>query len=238
MTAELTLIIHGVAHAFIPIWAARSTLDLPDEFGVALFEPKDYTGLGSIDGAGEALRELREAVLAAAHDEADSPPLIGCEALTHIFEQELRHINPAIGLREPEIGFAVSGFGDVLRAWMYARIQAAALKTDPPLFTAVYGRWLNDSVRVSTTVHRYTYKRQSWNVQIVTHAYGRFGLIMEEDAGRDTDDTDAERVVCIYDPGLACPAEGFMMRLLGDVCAVYPPADAQHRPHNDYASEE
>jgi hypothetical protein len=209
MTAGLTLIIDGVARDFIPLPVARAALDLPEDFGVALFEPKDYTGLGRIDGAGEALHALRDAVLAADRALADADPLARCDALTAVFERELRRINPAIGLREPEIGFAVSGFSDVLRAWAYARIQAAALRSDPLPFAAVYGRWLNDSVRVSATVHRFAYRRQVWKVQIVTHAYGRFGVIMEDEAGRS---------IAISDPRLACPAEGFMMRLLEAIC--------------------
>jgi len=229
VAAELTLTLAGVVHTFIPIGAARSALGLPESFGVALFEPKQYAGLGSIDGAGEALRALREAVLAAALDEADGDPLAGCAALTRCFEQELRRINPAIGLREPEIGFAVSGFDDVLRAWVYACIRARALRSEPPPFATVYGRWLADSVRVSTTVHRFTDDRQSWKVQIVTHAYGRFGLIMEDEA---------VRVTCVYDPGLSCPAEGFMMRLLGDVCAVYPAGEAHRQSHTEHSSGE
>ncbi|MCS7069896.1 MAG: hypothetical protein NZM00_00200, partial [Anaerolinea sp.] len=154
-------------------------------------------------------RDLRAAVLAADRALATSDPLERCDALTQVFERELRRINPAIGLREPEIGFAVSGFSDVLRAWCYARVQAAALRSEPPQFTAVYGRWLHTTVRVSATVHRFAYKQQVWNVQIVTHAYGRFGLIMQDEA---------RRTACIYDPRLACPAEGFMMRLLEDLC--------------------
>lgn len=212
MTTAMTLLIDGTARVFIPLTVARAALDLPADFGVSLFEPKDYAGLGSIDGAGDVLHELRAAVLAADRALIDADPLARCDALTSIFERELRRINPVIGLREPEIGFAVSGFSDVLRAWAYARIQAAALRSDPPSFAAVYGRWLHDTVRISATVHRFAYRQQVWKVQIVTHAYGRFGLIMEDEAGRITG---------IYDPRLACPAEGFMMRLLEAICTTH-----------------
>jgi hypothetical protein len=56
----MKLLIDGISHTFMPIRAFRTAHNLPPEFGVALFEPKDYTGLGSINRAGAEERRARD----------------------------------------------------------------------------------------------------------------------------------------------------------------------------------
>ncbi|MFN8374841.1 MAG: hypothetical protein U0694_18420 [Anaerolineae bacterium] len=198
-------IIDGQPRSFISLKDFRAEQHLPPDFTVSLFEPKDYTGLGSIERAGAELNSVRQALLNAV------PPRITQEALLttllphleRLFENQLYAINPQVGLKDAEIGFAVSGLADVCRAWCYALIRARIDRAAAPDFQRVYAQWLNGSIRVSQTRHRY----QTWQIQVLTHAYGRFGLVIH------ADETD----YYVYDPSLACPAEGYMMNLLYDV---------------------
>lgn len=203
-------ILDGHPHAFIPLRQARAALGLPPGFGVALFEPKDYTGLARLDHTSPALARLYETVLAAAAATSTADLLAWAGQVTAVFTAELRQINPTVGLREPEITFAADSLSDVLRAWAYTLIRSRATYMPPPPFATVHHEWLMGTIRRSSTRHRFDHKHQVWNVQIVTHAYGRFGLIMEA----DTAPGDTGRILHIYDPALACPAEGFMTRLV------------------------
>lgn len=193
------LTIDGEPRLFEPIKAFRVAHDLPPEFGVVLFEPKDYAGLGRIDGAGADLNAVRAAVLAAI------PPglslrdwVVFVPELTRLFTGKLYEINPRVNLRDVEIEFAAAGFADVCQAAVYAHLRSAA-----PHFEQVYTEWLDQSVRVSLTVHEYG----AWRIQIVTYAYGRAGLIVN--TGNATH--------YVADASLACPAEGYMAALLSDV---------------------
>ncbi|MBI1259189.1 MAG: hypothetical protein GC204_17095 [Chloroflexi bacterium] len=199
----MRLTIDGAAHTFIPIKSFRDAHKLPPEFGVALFEPKDYSGLGRIDQAGAELNGVRTAVLAAIP--ASLWPqqwLTFIPELTRLFTDQLYAINNKVKLHDVEIEFAAAGFADVCQAVVYALLRT---RGDMPPFEAIYGDWLDQTVRVSQTVHRYG----DWQVQIVTHAYGRAGLIVQ---------TDAETVY-VQDAALGCPAEGYMAALLADVAA-------------------
>lgn len=201
----MRLTIEGVPRDFEPIRAFRAAYNLPPDFGVALFEPKDYSGLGSIDGAGAELNGVRAAVLAA---NPDRLPLLGWLAfipqLTSLFTAQLNQINSKVRLHDVEIEFAAAGFADVCQAVVYA-----LLRGNPPPFEAIYGAWLDQTARVSQTVHAYA----AWRVQIVTHAYGRAGMII--DTGNSVDTGDAMHYVA--DSALGCPAEGYMASLLADV---------------------
>lgn len=195
----MRLTINGEPRLFEPIKAFRLSHDLTPEFGVALFEPKDYTGLGRIDGAGADLNAVRAAVLAAI-------PLglslrdwvVFVPELTRLFTGKLYEINPRVNLHDVEIEFAAAGFADVCQAAVYAHLRGAA-----PHFEQVYAEWLDQSARVSHTVHHYG----AWCVQVVTYAYGRAGLVV--DTGSETH--------YVADVSLACPAEGYMASLLSDV---------------------
>jgi hypothetical protein len=206
----LRLVIDGVPRAFMPIRLFRAAHDLPPDFGAALFEPKDYTGLGRIDGANSAMQALRAEVL---HAVSAGAPLQAwlheIDRLTAVFETTLTAVNGAIGLREPEIGFAASGFADVCRAFAFAALRAHALRQPPPDFEAVYDAWLSSTARISQTRHRYAHRNEVWSVQIVNHAYGRAGLIVVMPA----------QTAHVHDSALSCPAERYMRGLLADVCA-------------------
>ncbi len=190
---------------FTPLRDFRAAQNLPTTFGVAHFEAKDYAGLGHIDGAGAALNSLSAAVINALPARITTAALLPLMVdLTERFRAELTRINPDVGLREPEIEFAVAGFGDVCNAYAYALLRDRAAD-----FHAVYREWLADSVRVFSSIYPYEHREEQWQVRVVAHAYGRFGLLIET----------PREMVAVYDPALACPAEGFMAALLTDVCS-------------------
>jgi hypothetical protein len=204
----MRLTIEGQPRAFVPIKDFRARFDLPPAFGVALFEPKDYAGLGRIDRAGAELNAVRQAVLEAIPAQM---PLQNWMAflpeLTALFRRKLYDINPHVGLKDVEIEFAVAGFGDVCQALLYALLRARAGGAPLPDFHQIYGEWLDSSARVFGEIYDYTHEGQTWRVRLVAHAYGRAGLMV--DTGAETH--------YVYDPSLGCPAEGFMAALLGDV---------------------
>jgi hypothetical protein len=204
----MRLILEGEARAFIPIKTFRADHELPASFGVALFEPKDFTGLGSIDGAGAQLNTVREAVLNALPAQMSASDwLTFLPQLTALFKNELYSVNDAIHLHDVEIDFAAGGFGDVCHAFAYALLRARAESKPPPVFETVYGEWLNSTTRVSQTVYPYTHHEQEWHIHIVTHAYGRAGMIVATPAG----------TCYVHDATIGCPAEGFMGALLKEV---------------------
>ena len=188
----------------MPIKTFRAAHQLPPEFGVALFEPKDYSGLGRIDQAGADLNGVRTAVLAAI------PAMLSLQQwlslipeLTHLFTDQIYAINPKVNLHDVEIEFAAAGFSDVCQAVVYAMLRTRSATL--PSFEAIYGDWLDQTARVSQTVHAYG----DWRVQIVTHAYGRAGLIVQMEA----------ETAYVQDAALGCPAEGYMASLLAEVAA-------------------
>jgi hypothetical protein len=195
---------------FVPIKDFRQQHDLSYEFGVSLFEPKDYAGLGRVDnaGAGAELNELRRIILDSIPTEMSLQGWLDfLPHLSQLFQSLLVQINPEIGLREPEIDHAVAGFTDVCHAWVYAMVRSRKSGEVMPSFDEIYDHWLNNSVRVSNTVHSYINKGEVWAVQVVNHAYGRAGLVVWTD----------QATHYIYDNVLGCPVEGFMFSLLREV---------------------
>ncbi len=204
----MQLFIEGAPRNLVPIQAFRTAQKLPSAFGVTLFEPKDFSGLGRLEASADALHTLRERVL---NEVAPNlPPLQWLdlfERLASCFEAELRAANAQIGLRESEIGFAVSGFSDVLNTYAYAVVRAEVEQTPRPTFQAVYAQWYADSVRISSQQHTYVHGAALWQVQIINAAYGRIGLVVQTDQTRHY----------VQDASYTCPAEGFMSRLLSAI---------------------
>jgi hypothetical protein len=202
------LSLNGARRDFTPIKVFRAEHSLPASFGVALFEPKDYTGLGSIENAGTQLNGVRETVLNAIPTQMSASGWLSfLPQLTTLFKNELYSINDVVNLKDVEIDFAAAGFGDVCHAFVYALLRARAEGKPPPAFESIYADWLDSTTRISQTIYRYTHGGQEWHIQIVTHAYGRAGLII-------TTPTD---IHYIHDSALGCPAEGYMASLLKEV---------------------
>jgi len=208
----MELMIEGALRTLIPIQDFRAAHSLPSAFGVALFEPKDFSGLGRIDLAARtgALQRLHERVVA--QTPSHVPPLDWLDAferLARLFEAELRAANAEIGLRESEIGFAVSGFADALNAYAYAVVRAHVEGLPLPSFRTVYMEWCANSTRLSQVRHAYRHGQSVWQVQIIYTVYGRVGLAVQTDQAR----------YYVADSQYTCPAEGFMSRLLAAVAA-------------------
>lgn len=208
----MQLTIDGVARQLIPIKDFRAAHNLPPEFGVAHFEPKEYAGLGRIDRAGAELNTVRAAMLDAL---PPSMPARGwltfLPEYARLFETKLYEINAAVGLKDVEIEFAVAGLSDVCQALAYALLRGDRGGVQEPkiFFARIYGEWLDNSLKVFSQVYPYAHGDETWQVQIFAHAYGRAGLVVAR--------PDATEYV--YDPALGCPAEGFMSFLLGEIGA-------------------
>ncbi|GAB4513278.1 MAG: hypothetical protein OHK0046_13950 [Anaerolineae bacterium] len=204
----MQLRIDGENRTLTDIRAFRVEHEVPDEFSVALFEPKDYTGLGSVNSGGEAMNIIRVSVVSVIPPSIHVLELLPfVEQLQKYFRVRLYMANAEINLRDEEIDFAVSGFTDVVQKVADAIIYAGNTHTPIPDFDPLYQQWLDDTTRVSRRVHTYKHNGQMWNVNVLNNAYGRIGLIVET----------AEGMHYLYDPKLACPAEGFMYNLLKEV---------------------
>ena len=204
----MNLLIDGHIRQFVDVKVFRAEHHLPDDFGVALFEPKDYAGLGRIDRVGTELNALRQTIVEAIPAHITLQRWSGfLEDLGRLFLTQLYAINPQVGLRDVEIEFAYAGFQDVCQALLYAMLHAKAIHITPPAFEQVYTDWLNNSVRVSQNAHHYEHQGQMWQIQMVNNVYGRVGLIIY--GGEDT--------YYVRENSLACPAEGFMAALLSEV---------------------
>lgn len=203
----MQLTINGHRCNFIPLKKFRTKYHLPDEFGVALFEPKNRPNLGSIDGAGPQLAAIRVQVLEAIPATLSASQLMpAVENIVMAFHVAMRRENAKIKLHPPEIDFAVAGFHDVLQAVAYrlVQLQYAGISFD---FDSVYQNWLDDSVRVSTAEYRYPHNGEDYLVRLVNNIYGRVGLIV----------TVVGQTCYVEDTSQACPATGFMDDLCRDV---------------------
>lgn len=203
----LTLPVEGVSRTFVPIHIFRETHNLPATFSLALFEPKNFTGLARIDEAGTALNQLREQVLAAVPSGLSLLTLqTVLDDLKAHFRHQLEAINPHIGLKPAELDFAVAGFADANQAFFYALVrQRTALNSIDT--QAIYRQWLAESTRLSQTVHHYPYGDDSWSVQIITYAYGRVGMQVTHD----------DTMTYVADGIYTCPAKGYMVSLAQDL---------------------
>ena len=201
----MRLTINGHLQAFTDLRTFRTTYDLSATFGVAHFEPKDFTDLARIDQAGDALKQVRTTMLNAIPDQLTTQQLMTfADLLTTAFRNALLAVNDQVKLKPIEVDFAVDGFRGVISTVTFECIRAAATHADPPQFMPIYSTWLNEGVRVSAQQHAYTHQDHIWTVQIVNTAYGRAGMII----------TTPEQVHYVADQSLGCPAEGFMFNLL------------------------
>ncbi|PJF29696.1 MAG: hypothetical protein CUN52_07090 [Phototrophicales bacterium] len=204
----MDIIINHQRYTCVPIRQFRAEYHLPDDFGVALFEPKDFTGMASIDKAGDALKTLRQTVLDGLA--SPSPDLSDGEfwdAFTGLFYHTLKAVNDAIGLKDAEIDFALSGYADMLHTWFIDYFRARQTKTAPTPFDTLYDEWVANSGRRSERIHHYQHNGADWHIRILNNIYGRVGLQVDM----------PDKTVYVHDPIYQCPAEGFMRHLLQDV---------------------
>jgi hypothetical protein len=213
----MQLTLNGLTYEFMALGTFRAQWNLPDEFCVAAFAVKEWSGLGKLDGnSGPGLAQIKQALVQAVpHSLTVKQMLLTLNPmLTEVFCHELVRANHQIGLREVEVEFAVAGFYDVLQATAYrlihlnheARGDLARLRADFD-FATVYQRWLDGSARVATQVSPYTQGDMVFKVQVVSNPYGRIGLAV----------TVNELTYYVSDPALACPAANFMRSLCEEV---------------------
>jgi hypothetical protein len=200
----MDLKMNGQSCPFITVREFRARYNLPPEFGIRLFAPKDYAGLGSIDRAGEALQVLQEVILASLPHRSPSSWMGLAVELQQVFHHQLWAINPSVGLKRSEIEYAVVGFGEVIQTFIHGLITAYMTNRPFPVFEAVYAEWINRTTQVIQRTFLYSYQGKSWVIRLVMHAYGRIGLVVNT----------GDQTFCVYDGKLACPAEGFMFMLL------------------------
>ncbi len=207
----MELRIDGQKRTLMDIRGFRAEHGLPEEFGVATFEPKNYAGLGSIEAAGETLNIIRTSILSVIPPELHYTQLMPfSDQLKGYFRVRLYMANDEIRLHDEEVDFAVSGFEDVMMTVIYAILHAGNTRTDVPEFDVLYLRWLDDTVRVSRRIHTYTTPSgEQWEVNIINNAYGRLGLVVHTPTATHY----------LRDSRLACPAEGFMYHLLKEAAA-------------------
>ncbi|MCA0456581.1 MAG: hypothetical protein LCI00_21590 [Chloroflexi bacterium] len=203
----MRLTIDGIPYTFIPIKEFRAAHNLPSAFGINLFEDKDYTDLGRIDSAGSHLNSLRDNIMESLPQRL--PPMQWLSEVTTVtrqFQKYLYYINDHVGLRDVEVEFAVAGFSDVLQVYAYALARAEAAHSPLPEFRELYEEWLFGTTKVFKERHAYMIDDQPCTVRVVAHAYGRIGLLIH-----------AAQTYAVYDPVLACPAEGFMTSFLAEI---------------------
>lgn len=214
----MQLRIYGDLQTFVSLDTFQQEHGLPDDFGVAHFQPKDWQGLGKIDHAQADMNRLRQYVLDAIPTQvAVTDWLAHLPMLAAAFESALHEANAHVGLKEQEIAFAVAGFGDVCSAYAFELVRAKMTASAPPDFSRLYAEWLYGTVGVGGTIYDYVHHGQTWRVRVITHAYGRVGLMIETPSA----------VYYVADKGLACPAESFMQSMLQAV--------AQHMMDNTLA---
>lgn len=231
------LLLEGQPHRWLDLATFRAQYQAGADFGLPLFEVKDYTGLGRLDHdtrGGAILHDLRETVLSAIPAPPQRLPVYELPAfmarLANLFRVKLYELNDQIGLRSVEIDFAAAGFEDVGQALAYALIRAratgslAAVHAEPDtVFEKIYAEWLDSSIRVAHTQLPFRTGECAGYVQIVSNAYGRIGLrvVLVAPAGTPAETPAGEAVtegeteaLFVADPVYACPAQGYMQGLL------------------------
>lgn len=207
----MELIIDGKHTTFAPLQIFCKQWNLPAEFGVNYFEPKDSAGLGSIKKAGDALAHMKQKILVSIPLTIPVVSLLSVsDILAKSYQYELQIANEHVGLRLHDVGFAVAGFQDVIQAVIYELVRlnhtyrGDLTKIGAEFnFVTVYHNWLNASVRPSSTVHTYTHNNKQFQVRIINHIYGRVGLAVDVD----------NEVYYVADKTLACPGENYMFDL-------------------------
>jgi hypothetical protein len=214
---------------FEPISKFRDEKGLSPDFGVDLFQVKNYAGLGSIKNAGEVMRRLHNDMVDAVP--AEITPLgwqVAVIRLQALFQSKLHEINPCIGLKQTEIDYAVNGFGEVTQRYLYALMSAKMRRQSPPAYEAVYEQWLDESIVYTREYIRCTVEERDevWQVHIAAHAFGRFGLIVQTQ----------DETHYLLDTSIACPAEAFMENLFREVAVRLQGALHAEPVHNGSAT--
>lgn len=213
----MQLTLDGRKCIFIPIQTFRQQWDLPDDFGMLSFEPKDWP-VGKMDGSSQTLAMVKQQVLRSVPPAVAPAELLAqIRQLAALFRHELTIANEQIGLREVEIDFAVDGFQDILRNVAYHLFELkqiyqgnSALIRENFDFAGVYQAWLDASTRLLTTRYSYTHNEITFELQVVYNAYGRMGFQVSA----------AGQTHYVLDTTLTCPAANYMKDLCERIAAA------------------
>ena len=204
------LLIDRERRDFMPAAAFRLTHTLPSTFCIACFEPAGGAPPGwTKDTAAEQI-EVQQAVLDAIPAQL---PLWGWSLalppLVTLFQNKLDAAAPLLELSGDEIALAVSTFADVLQLYLHAMIHARVTGQPPPSFAELYMNWLDSTVTIGGAVHPYTHRSEIWAVQVVSHVYGKAGLMVWTNAA----------TYYVQDDAYNRRLQLFLETLLGEVAA-------------------
>jgi len=201
-----------------PLSTFRQQWQLPPEFSVTHFEPKNSSELGSIEGSGQAMLQMKDYLVQLAQRVIKPQDLLGSiDLLANLFRSQLQMINTEIGLRSVEVDFAVAGFEDVLRATVYHLYQLRVTYPQDVAkirqlfdFETVYQNWLAGSTHVSAKIYIYPHDNHTFQIQLLNDAYGRMGMQVRV----------SDQTYYVMDTSLGCPAAKFMHGLCTAVAEV------------------
>lgn len=201
----MQLLIDRERREFLPIATFRAAYNLPYTFGISHFEPADRPRSGWGGDAEAELAEVQQAVLDAMPAQLPVwgwsmalPPLVT------LFQNKLDAAAPLLDMSSREVAFAVNTFSELCQKYLHAVIRARVTGQPFPVFGDVYTAWLESTVEIGGAVHPYVHQGGVWAVQVVSHAYGKAGLVV----WTDTD------TYYIEDNAQRCPAQPFMEALL------------------------
>ncbi|MCB0154621.1 MAG: hypothetical protein KDF65_07475 [Anaerolineae bacterium] len=203
----MQLEVDGQERTFIPLKLFQARFNLPDEFGSAYFEKKDWD-IGSLNGGAEALSSVKKDVTRIVPSTLTLTDLLHQpEQLAATFRTSLEAVNLHIGLTQVQLDFAVDGLHNLLLAVVYELVRLHHLfRGDVQQiqatfdFTALYRNWLNQSVSIFGQSYDYHHEGLCFEIKTISYLYGRMGLRIEN----------AGEVYYVADSTLACPAAGFM----------------------------
>jgi hypothetical protein len=207
----MELMIEGARRTLIPIESFRQEWNLPPDFALVTFSPKDWEDLATMAGSREALAGVRERMVKAVPTKLMVPSLLTIvDILKEEFYHELSSANDKIGLRPSELDFAVAGFYDILQQVVHYLIRANYVsKGDSEQiragydFAALYQEWLDGSTRLVMTEYEYPHEGATLTMRVIFYAYGRVGLEVRV----------GEQTYYVLDNALACPAANYMRGL-------------------------
>lgn len=206
----MLLIIDGQPRLFVPIRQFRRLNRLPDEFGIPLFRWKEQVAISGFAHMQDKLHEIRVAVLRTLFQgKGNLSWLSFALKLELVLRKRLLELTSDSELSRLEAEFTAACFGDLCATYVYSCLRARAGERSIPYFQSVYLDWLSETVRISQLVHCYVHDGALWRIQVVTHAFGRVGLIVDT----------AEDIHYVEDNEEASPAARFLVSLLVEVAA-------------------
>jgi hypothetical protein len=201
----MLLIIDGQPRVFVPIRQFRRLNQLPDDFGVPLFRWKENAAVSGFAHVQDNLHQVRAAVLRTLlQGKANLSWLSFALKLELVLRKRLLELTTESGLSLMEAEFTAACFGDLCSTYVHSCLRARASERSIPYFQSVYLDWLSETVRISQLVHCYVHEGALWRIQVVTHVFGRVGLIVDT----------AEDVHYVEDNQEANPAARFLVSLL------------------------